>query len=48
MITEIDAGHVIYDDLELMGLERRLKGHLKKGGLDGKSLWSVRRFPMMV
>ena len=36
MITEIDAGHVIYDDLELMGLERRLKGHLKKGGLDGE------------
>jgi len=28
MITEIDAGHVIYDDLELMGMERRLKGHL--------------------
>lgn len=36
MITEIDAGHVIYDDLEFMGLERRLKGHLVKGGLDGE------------
>lgn len=36
MITEIDAGHVIYDDLELMGLERRLKGHLTKGGLEGE------------
>lgn len=46
MITEIDAGHVIYDDLELMGLERRLKGHLTKGGLEGKDLWSVRRFLM--
>ena len=34
MITEIDAGHVIYDDLELMGMERRLKGHLIMGGLD--------------
>lgn len=46
MITEIDAGHVIYDDLELMGLERRLKGHLKRVDLMGKSLWSVRRFLM--
>ena len=36
MITEIDAGHVIYDDLELMGLERRLKGHLTNGGLEGE------------
>lgn len=47
MITEIDAGHVIYDDLELMGMERRLKGHLKRVDLMGKNLWSVRRFPMM-
>lgn len=37
MITEIDAGHVIYDDLAFMGLERRLKGHLKTGRLDGES-----------
>ena len=34
MITEIDAGHIIYDDLASMGLERRLKGHLKKGSLN--------------
>lgn len=36
MITEIDAGHVIYDDLAFMGLERRLKGHLRNGSLDGE------------
>ena len=36
MITEIDAGHVIYDDLDFMGLERRLKGHITKGSLDGE------------
>ena len=36
MITETDAGHVIFDDLESLGLERRLKGHLKTGGLDGE------------
>lgn len=36
MITEIDAGHIVYDDLEFMGLARRLKGHLVKGGLDGE------------
>ena len=37
MITEIDAGHIIYDDLASMSLERRLKGHLKKGSLNAKS-----------
>ncbi len=36
MITEIDAGHIIYDDLDSMSLERRLKGHLKKGSLNGE------------
>ncbi len=35
MITEIDAGHIVYDDLSFLGLERRLKGHLLKGTLDG-------------
>lgn len=35
MITEIDAGHIIYDDLSFLGLERRLKGHLLKGLVDG-------------
>lgn len=42
MMTEIDAGHVIYRDLEILdsdgyGLERRLKGHLHTGRLDGES-----------
>lgn len=37
MITEIEVGHIIYDDLAFMGLERRLKGHLKTGSLDGES-----------
>lgn len=37
MMTEIDAGHVIYDDLESLGLEMRLKGHLHTGRLDGES-----------
>lgn len=36
MITEIDAGHVLYKDLGFMGLERRLKGHLVNGVLDGE------------
>lgn len=36
MITETDAGHIIFDDLEPIGLERRLKGHLKNGKLDGE------------
>lgn len=36
MITETDAGHVIFDDLKSLGLERRLKGHLKTGSLDGE------------
>lgn len=36
MMTEVDAGHVIYDDLESLGLERRLKGHLHTGRLDGE------------
>lgn len=35
MITEIDAGHIIYEDLAFLGLERRLKGHLLKGTLEG-------------
>lgn len=37
MMTEIDAGHILYDDLESLGLERRLKGHLHTGRLDGES-----------
>lgn len=37
MITEIDAGHIIYDDLSFMCMERRLKGHLKTGRLNGES-----------
>ena len=36
MITETDAGHIIFDDLDSLGLERRLKGHLKTGRLDGE------------
>lgn len=35
MITEIDAGHIIYDDLSAMQMERRLKGHLQRGYLNG-------------
>lgn len=35
-MTEIDAGHVIFDDLKELGLECRLKGHLHTGRLDGE------------
>lgn len=37
MITETDAGYIVYDDLSQMGLEMRLKGHLKKGSLEGEA-----------
>lgn len=37
MITEQEIGHIIYDALKPMGLEMRLKGHLKMGRLDGES-----------
>lgn len=37
MITEIDAGRIVYKLLSFMGMERRLKGHLKTSSLDGES-----------
>lgn len=45
MITEIEVGHIIYDDLAFMGMERRLKGHLKTGALDGESPMVNERIP---
>lgn len=36
MITEIDAGRIVYELLSFMEMERRLKGHLKTGTLVGE------------
>lgn len=45
MITEIDAGHIVYDGFAFMGLERRLKGHLVKGEIDGEEPLTTERIP---
>lgn len=45
MITETDAGHIIFDDLRTLGLEIRLKGHLHTGRLDGETPMVGERVP---
>ena len=45
MITEIDAGHIIYNDLGAIGLERRLKGHLLQGTMNGEEVMTNEKIP---
>lgn len=45
MITEIDAGHVIYNDLSPMQMERRLKGHLLRGTINGEEVMISEKIP---
>lgn len=45
MITEIDAGHVVYNDLSPLNLERRLKGHLLHGTINGEEVMISEQIP---